>query len=63
MDRGLVPGQMTDEAGLGVQVDRSAGVARFEVPSLSLLELSFPTYPADQVPADLAALPVTKPGS
>jgi orotate phosphoribosyltransferase len=44
-------------------VDRSAGAARFEVPSLSLLELSFPTYPADQVPAALAALPVSKPGS
>jgi orotate phosphoribosyltransferase len=44
-------------------VDRSAGAARFEVPSLSLLELSFPTYPADQLPAALAALPVSKPGS
>jgi orotate phosphoribosyltransferase len=50
-------------AGVAMLVDRSAGAARFEVPSLSLLELSFPTYPADQVPADLAALPVTKPGS
>lgn len=50
-------------AGVAMLVDRSAGTARFEVPSLSLLELSFPTYPADQVPADLAALPVTKPGS
>ena len=50
-------------AGVAMLVDRSAGVARFEVPSLSLLELSFPTYPADQVPAALAALPVTKPGS
>ena len=38
-------------AGVAMLVDRSAGVARFEVPSLSLLELSFPTYPADQVPA------------
>jgi len=50
-------------AGVAMLVDRSAGVARFEVPSLSLLELSFPTYPADQVPAALAALPVSKPGS
>jgi orotate phosphoribosyltransferase len=44
-------------------VDRSAGVVRFDVPAISLLELSFPTYAADQVPADLARLPVEKPGS
>ena len=44
-------------------VDRSAGAARFDVPTVSLLELSFPTYPADAVPADLARIPVEKPGS
>ncbi|MGC4073609.1 MAG: orotate phosphoribosyltransferase [Nibricoccus sp.] len=44
-------------------VDRSAGVARFDVPAISLLELSFPTYPADQVPEALAKIPATKPGS
>ena len=44
-------------------VDRSAGAARFDVPTLSLLELSFPTYPADKVPEDLARIPVEKPGS
>ena len=44
-------------------VDRSAGQARFDVPAISLLELSFPTYPADQLPPELAALPVQKPGS
>lgn len=44
-------------------VDRSAGTTRFEVPAVSLLELSFPTYPADQIPAELAKLPVQKPGS
>jgi orotate phosphoribosyltransferase len=44
-------------------VDRSAGTTRFEVPALSLLELSFPTFPADQLPPELAALPVEKPGS
>jgi orotate phosphoribosyltransferase len=49
--------------GVAMLVDRSAGTARFSVPAISLLELSFPTYPADQVPAELAALPVTKPGS
>ena len=44
-------------------VDRSAGTARFEVPAISLLELSFPTYAADAVPAWLAQIPVQKPGS
>ena len=44
-------------------VDRSAGQARFDVPAISLLELSFPTYPADQLPPELARLPVEKPGS
>jgi orotate phosphoribosyltransferase len=44
-------------------VDRSAGAARFDVPAISLLELSFPTYPADQVPEALAKIPATKPGS
>lgn len=44
-------------------VDRSAGTTRFDVPAVSLLELSFPTYPADQVPAWLEKIPVEKPGS
>ena len=44
-------------------VDRSAGTARFDIPAISLLELSFPTYPADQVPAELAKVPIEKPGS
>jgi len=48
---------------VAVLVDRSSGQARFEVPTVSLLELSFPTYPADQLPPELAALPATKPGS
>ncbi len=48
---------------IAMLVDRSAGAARFDVPAISLLELSFPTYPADQVPAELAKIPATKPGS
>jgi orotate phosphoribosyltransferase len=50
-------------AGVAVLVDRSAGQAKFDAPTVSLLELSFPTYPADQVPEELAKLPATKPGS
>lgn len=49
--------------GIAMLVDRSAGSARFDVPAISLLELSFPTYPADQLPDALAKLPVEKPGS
>ena len=44
-------------------VDRSAGTTRFDIPAVSLLELSFPTYAADAVPPELAAIPVQKPGS
>ena len=44
-------------------VDRSGGTVRFDVPVISLLELSFPTYPADTVPDWLAKIPVEKPGS
>ena len=32
-------------------VDRSAGTTRFDVPAISLLELSFPTYAADALPS------------
>jgi orotate phosphoribosyltransferase len=50
-------------AGVAMLVDRSAGAVRFETPSVSLLELSFPTYAADAVPEALARVPVEKPGS
>jgi orotate phosphoribosyltransferase len=49
--------------GVAMLVDRSAGTTKFDVPAISLLELSFPTYPADQVPDWLAKIPVEKPGS
>jgi len=44
-------------------VDRSAGSSWFDIPAVSLLELSFPTYAADALPPELARLPVEKPGS
>lgn len=50
-------------AGVAMLVDRSAGTTRFDVPAVSLLELSFPTYPADAIPPELAKIPVQKPGS
>jgi orotate phosphoribosyltransferase len=48
---------------VAVLVDRSQGQAKFSVPTYSLLEMSFPTYAANQLPPELAALPATKPGS
>ncbi len=52
-----------EPVGIAMLVDRSSGAAKFDVPATSLLELSFPTYPADQVPDWLAKIPVEKPGS
>jgi orotate phosphoribosyltransferase len=49
--------------GIAMLVDRSSGSARFDAPSVSLLELSFPTYTPDAVPEALARIPVEKPGS
>ena len=49
--------------GIAMLVDRSAGVAKFDMPVFSLLEMSFPTYAADQLPEWLAQRPVEKPGS
>ena len=50
-------------AAVAMLVDRSAGTTRFEVPAISLLELSFPTYAADALPEWLAKLTVENPGS
>jgi orotate phosphoribosyltransferase len=50
-------------AGILVLVDRSEGHARFSIPHVSLLEMSFPTYAPDQLPPALAARSVQKPGS
>ncbi|MBC7491576.1 MAG: orotate phosphoribosyltransferase [Novosphingobium sp.] len=44
-------------------VDRSAGSVDLGVPFHALVALNFPTYAPDEVPAALAAVPVTKPGS
>lgn len=47
----------------GAVVDRSAGAADLGVPFFPLIELSFPTYAPDQLPAELAGIPAVKPGS
>lgn len=49
--------------GAACLVDRSAGKVDLGVPFVSLVALDVPAYPADALPADLAAIPPVKPGS
>ena len=44
-------------------IDRSGGEADVGVPLVALAHWTIPTYTADALPADLAAMPATKPGS
>ena len=44
-------------------IDRSGGKADIGAPLVSLVRLDIPAYPADAMPADLAAIPAVKPGS
>jgi orotate phosphoribosyltransferase len=53
-------GEIVAEAAL---VDRSAGEANLGVPFYPLIRIDVPTYAADDLPPELAALPATKPGS
>ena len=53
-------GEVLGEAAL---VDRSGGNANLGVPFYPLIRIDVPTYEADAVPPDLAAIPAVKPGS
>ena len=44
-------------------VDRSGGEADLGIPFFPLVSVVIPTYAADSLPADLAAIPAEKPGS
>ena len=44
-------------------VDRSGGKADVGAPLIALASLSVPAYPADNLPPELAAIPVEDPGS
>jgi orotate phosphoribosyltransferase len=59
----IVSGAGGEPVAVAVMVDRSAGQAGFSVPLISLAQLNFPTYPADALPPELAAIPAQKPGS
>ena len=50
-------------SGIAMLVDRSSGATCFPVSAISLLELSFPTFPANAVPEALSRIPIQKPGS
>ncbi len=53
-------GEVVAEAAL---VDRSGGSADLGIPFYPLIRIDVPTYEADSVPPDLAAIPPVKPGS
>ena len=53
-------GEVIAEAAL---VDRSSGKADLGVPFIPLIRIDVPTYKADAVPPELAAIPAIKPGS
>jgi len=52
-----------DVIAAGALVDRSNGAAQFDIPFFPLVAMSVPSYPADAIPPELAAIPATKPGS
>ena len=49
--------------GVGMAVNRSGGSVNFGLPMFSLLSLHVETFEAGKLPADLAGVPATKPGS
>ena len=53
-------GEVLAEAAL---VDRSSGKTNLGVPFTPLIRIDVPTYEAESVPPDLAAIPAIKPGS
>ena len=53
-------GDVIAEAAL---VDRSSGQADLGIPFYPLIRIDVPTYEADAVPPELAAIPAVKPGS
>jgi orotate phosphoribosyltransferase len=52
-----------DLVGAACLIDRSGGKADVGAPLVALARVDAPSYPADKLPPELAALPVQKPGS
>ena len=59
----IVHAHRGEVVGIAMAVDRSGGSVRFGAPMFSLISLQVETFEPDKLPADLAALPVVKPGS
>jgi orotate phosphoribosyltransferase len=57
---GRAGGEVVAEASL---VDRSGGHAELGVPFFPLIRIDVPTFTADALPPELAAIPAVKPGS
>jgi len=57
---GRAGGEVIAEAAL---VDRSSGKAELSIPFFPLIRIDVPTYEADAIPPELAAIPAIKPGS
>lgn len=49
--------------GIGCIVDRSNGKAKFDAKFYSVMEMDVQTYAAADIPASLAEVPISKPGS
>ena len=58
-----IRGQPGELIGAACLIDRSNGRADIGVPLISLAQVDAPSYPADNVPPELAAIPAVKPGS
>ncbi len=58
-----IRGQPGELVGAACLIDRSNGAADIGVELISLAQVDAPSYRADQLPPELAALPAVKPGS
>lgn len=58
-----IRGHAGELVGAACLIDRSGGQADIGAPLVALAQVSAPAYPADALPAELAALPAIKPGS
>lgn len=59
----IVRQQGAETAAVAILVDRSNGAVDLGVPTRSLIQMQVETFPPDQLPPDLAAIPAVKPGS
>ncbi len=58
-----IRGHVGELVGAACLIDRSGGTVDIGVKLVALASVTAPSYPADQLPPELAALPAVKPGS